>query len=52
MGAHHLYINFDDSFMGESKAILIMELVEGKEMFEHITELGSYNESDARVLFE
>lgn len=37
--------------MSESRAVLVMELVEGNEMFGVITEMGRYTESNARDLF-
>jgi hypothetical protein len=47
-----LFIEFNDRFMGENEAVVLMELVDGLEMFEVINKLGRYNESDARTLFQ
>lgn len=47
-----LYIDYNDGFQSESRAYAIMELIEGKEMFEVINENGHYSEIDARRLFK
>lgn len=49
---HTLYLEFNDKFMGENEAVVLMELVDGHEMFEVINKLGRYNESNARTLFQ
>ncbi|CAD8068673.1 unnamed protein product [Paramecium primaurelia] len=49
---HRLYIDFNNGFQSESQAYAVMELVQGKEMFEVINTLGHYSESLAKELFK
>ncbi|CAD8099180.1 unnamed protein product [Paramecium sonneborni] len=49
---HKLYVDFDNSFQSESKAYVVMELIEGQEMFEVLNSLGHYCEADAKEIFK
>ncbi|CAK85880.1 unnamed protein product (macronuclear) [Paramecium tetraurelia] len=49
---HKLYVDFDNSFQSESKAYVVMELIEGQEMFEVLNSLGHYCEEDAKEIFK
>lgn len=48
---HRLYVDYKDGFQDQSKIYVIMELVEGKEMFQYIQELGHYSEEITKHLF-
>lgn len=49
---HSLYLDYNDGFQSESSAYVIMDFVDGKEMFEVINELGHYSELHAKLLFK
>lgn len=48
---HRLFVDYKDGFQDQSKIYVIMELVEGKEMFQYIQELGHYSEEITKHLF-
>lgn len=49
---YELYVDFNDGFQKQSKVLVVMELVEGSEMFQHIQELGNYTEDTTKELFK
>ncbi|CAD8108082.1 unnamed protein product [Paramecium sonneborni] len=50
--AYKMYLDFDTGFQSESQAFVVMELIQGKEMFEVINDSGHYSEDDAKELFK
>lgn len=49
---HELYIDYNDGFQSESRAFIIMDFIDGQEMFEVINDLGHYSEMHAKHLFK
>jgi calcium/calmodulin-dependent protein kinase I len=49
---YELYVDYNDGFQSESSAYVIMDFIDGQEMFEVINELGHYSEMHAKALFK
>lgn len=45
---YQLFLSFNNGFQSESSGFIVMEYIDGDEMFEQITKNGHYNESHAK----
>jgi calcium/calmodulin-dependent protein kinase I len=48
---YEIYIDWQDGFQQTGQVHIIMEKIDGIEMFEVIRNLGHYSETDARLIF-